>query len=409
MSNKFIKSLSVLMMGSAFSNVLIVITTPILTRLYTPEEFGHLSVFLSVLFTLSIIASLRLETAIPLPKKDKDAHQLAILSIAVVVIISTLTFIVTLLIPFQEKYIFLVSFSLFGIGLYQVFNAWAIRVESFGVISKAKIAMNGGQLSVQLLLGVFQFGLIGLLVGEVVGRIAGSISYMKQFKIHFPTRQVVNLPLMKQVTSRYKSFPLLSNWAALINSFGSQLPTFFLAFHFDPTTAGLVFLAQRIGNIPEGLIGFSASQVYISQAAIYARTSIKEIESFFWEIVKKMLIMGAFAMIAASITIPFVIELVFGEVWKDSGVYLQILAILYLMKIIINPISGNFIIFEALTFQIISECIRLLFIGGSILIAYFYFSSPYAAMICITLISSLGYFIHGFFAWFVMKRRLANI
>ena len=64
------------MAGTALSNLLIILTTPLLTRLYTPEEFGVYSVFLSLLFIGTILVSLRYETAIPLPEDDDDAFHL---------------------------------------------------------------------------------------------------------------------------------------------------------------------------------------------------------------------------------------------------------------------------------------------------------------------------------------------
>ena len=151
LSNHFIRSLSVLMAGTAFANVLIVATIPVLTRLYTPEEFGELSVFLSILFTVQIIASMRYETAIPLPKKNVDAFHLLVLSSFIVILMSIFAFIFIRFFPIAQffempglsKYIWLLALSLLGMGFCQALNLWAIRTEEYTAMSKSKVMMNG--------------------------------------------------------------------------------------------------------------------------------------------------------------------------------------------------------------------------------------------------------------------------
>lgn len=412
LSNKFIRSLSILMAGTAFANILIIATIPVLTRLYTPEQFGELSVFLSILFMGQIITSLRYETAIPLPEKEDDAFHLFILSSIIVVLISCLAFVVLTFFPIAHffnmpslsKYIWLLSLSLFGIGLFQVLNLWTIRTEEYSTMSKAKVMMNGGQVTSQVMLGFFHLGLLGLLVGEVFGRFLGTIAYLKNIsKANLGLKQF-QMKTLLTVMKRYKSFPLVSSWSSIIGSFGNQLPVFFLATIFDAKTVGFFFLAQKVLTIPEGLLGFSASQVYLSQSAQQSRMSYEKFNFFFWDIVKKMVFMGVGIIGLVVLVAPPLVHIVFGENWAEAGTYIQILSILFLMKIIVNPITANFYVFEALKIQMISECIRFLLIALSIFIAIRYIESPTLSILCISIISSVGYLVHGFFSWYVMKR-----
>ncbi|RFU64882.1 lipopolysaccharide biosynthesis protein [Peribacillus glennii] len=411
-TNHFIKSLSVLMAGTALSNVILAVTTPLMTRLYTPEEFGNLSVFLSILFSVSVIASLLYDSAIPLPEKDIDAFHLFILSSLIVIGMSIVILIVVVFLPVTAffdvpvlgKHIWLLSLSLLGIGLFHILNAWALRKEDYQSISKAKLIMNGSQISAQIMLGFSQLGLIGLLIGEVMGRIAGTLGYLKLLKKDEVPLKQLNMKELKKVTKRYKSFPLISSWSALLNSLGNQLPTFFLAAHFDPKTAGWFFLAQKILTVPEGLLGFSAQQVYLSQSAQQARASPERFMSFFWDTIKKMFVMGIIVIGMIAFIAPYAVKIVFGQQWSEAGDFLQILSILYLMKIIVNPLSANFYVTEALKYQVISEIIRFLLICLSIFLSAYYFESPEASLTCISLMSSLGYLVNGLFSWYVIKK-----
>jgi len=400
------------MAGTAFANLLIFATIPILTRLYTPEEFGKLSVFLSILYTIQIIASLRYETAIPLPKKNEDAFNLLALSSIIVVLMSALILIIVTLFPVMDffrmpmlsKYIWLLSLSLLGMGLFQALNLWTIRTEEYQAMSRAKIMMNGGQVSYQIIFGFFHLGILGLLLGEVLGRVSGTLTYWKRIdKKEFKLKSL-SFEKMFLLMNRYKSFPIVSSWSSVLGSFGTQLPVFFLAVAFDTKTVGLFFLAQKILTVPEGVLGFSASQVYMSQSAQKIGVSEEKFDQFFWDIVKKMTLMGVGIIGLVVLIAPPAIQIVFGDGWEKAGTYIQILSILYLLRIIVNPITANFYVFEALKIQMFSECIRFSLIGISIFIAVNYIESSTLSILCISILSSIGYLVHGFFAWYVMKR-----
>ncbi|PUB15872.1 lipopolysaccharide biosynthesis protein [Paenisporosarcina sp. OV554] len=411
LKNPFIRSLSVLMAGTALTNLIIVLTTPLLTRLYTPEEFGVYSVFLSLLFTGTILVSLRYETAIPLPEDEDEAFHLLVLSIILAFIVSALLCILFFFIPISkllnvpelETYMWMLSLSLLGIGIFQAFNSWALRDEQYMMISRAKMTMNSSQITSQLSLGLFQLGLPGLLIGEIIGRMTGSLDYFRLIKRTHKAVSKISAKSLVKVLIGYKSYPIVSSWAALINSLGTQMPIFYLAAHFDAKTAGWFFLAQKILTIPEGLIGFSASQVYLSQAAQTARNSQEHFRQFFWDTVKKMIVIGLIIIGLVALCAPLAIKIVFGEQWIQAAEFIQILSVLYFMKIIINPISANFYVFNALGKQFISELIRFILICVSLFLALEFFVTPTTSLLCISLVSASGYIIHGIFAWSTIK------
>lgn len=409
--NSFMRHLSVLMAGTAVSNLLIICTTPILTRLYTPEEFGSLSIFLSILYTLTIMVSLRYESAIPLPKKEEEAYHLLVLSMILTFLMSIITFLTifvlqvngVLNIPGIGGNAWLIAISLLGIGLFQALNCWSIRTEEFDTISKAKVMMNSGQVGSQMLLGFLYPSVIGLLIGEVIGRFSGAFTYLKKMDWSRFRSYGFSFVQIKMVSKRYKSFPLLSSWSALLNNFGTQLPVFFLVAVFDTKTAGFFFLAQKILTVPEGLLGFSASQVYMSQAANQARQSYEEFRLFYWGIVKKMIFLGGVAIGAITLIAPPLIQVIFGDEWIETGSFLQALALMYVMRIIVHPLVANFYVFEAFKTQIVAELVRFILILISILLSLQLYASPVISILWISIGSSLGYAVIGYFSWYTMK------
>jgi O-antigen/teichoic acid export membrane protein len=68
---RFARSVAVVTAGSALGQGLVVASAPLLTRLYTPVDFGVLAVYGSIVSLVAVAASLRYELAIALSRHDK--------------------------------------------------------------------------------------------------------------------------------------------------------------------------------------------------------------------------------------------------------------------------------------------------------------------------------------------------
>ena len=70
-----------LVAGAGIGQALTLIISPILTRLYTPSEFGVYTFFISIVGGAALVATLRYEMAIILQKDEKQAINMASLSL----------------------------------------------------------------------------------------------------------------------------------------------------------------------------------------------------------------------------------------------------------------------------------------------------------------------------------------
>ena len=59
-----------MMIGTTAGQAASVVLAPVLTRLYSPTQFGYLSVYSAVLGIFGVVASLGLELAIPICMAD---------------------------------------------------------------------------------------------------------------------------------------------------------------------------------------------------------------------------------------------------------------------------------------------------------------------------------------------------
>ncbi len=65
------RAVAVLVTGTAFGQLIVLAASPLVTRLYTPADFGVLGVFSAFLGILGIAVTLRYELAIPLPRTTR--------------------------------------------------------------------------------------------------------------------------------------------------------------------------------------------------------------------------------------------------------------------------------------------------------------------------------------------------
>ena len=67
--SKIQKNIATLVTGTMIAQAIPIAISPILTRLYTPAEFGSFALYMSIVSILVVIATARYELAIVLPKK----------------------------------------------------------------------------------------------------------------------------------------------------------------------------------------------------------------------------------------------------------------------------------------------------------------------------------------------------
>lgn len=409
--NKFISALSILIAGSAVSNLILICITPILTRLYTPEEFGVLSVYSAVLYMLMVIVSLRYDGAIVLPRNKKDAYTLLYIANLSTLMVSVVVFVLTQFLPLSSwfdlptaaNYFWFIAISLYFVGLFQNFNNWALRMEAYGVISKSKVVMNTSQGGSQLVFGFLQFGLLGLIIGEVIGRIAGALKYSqfykKDIKISLKTTKKDAISLAK----RYIKFPLISSISGLLFSLGTNLPTLFLATYFDVQSAGYYYLAQKLLTVPENLIGFSATQVYLTQVAQLVNEG-ESVKQYCIETIKKLVIITLVVMLVIDVATPVIFKYVFGNEWSTTVRFIQILSIMYFTKIVLQPLNSIFQIYEAFYSQVSGEIIRFILIVIAIVTSFIFSATNVQALWSISILTTVGYIICALLAWQVLKK-----
>ncbi|MDN5539770.1 MAG: oligosaccharide flippase family protein, partial [Comamonas sp.] len=76
----FARSVLTLLTGTAFAQAIPLIISPVLTRLYSPDEFGAYALYTAIVSVLVVVATGQYENAVLLPKKELHAFSLVALA-----------------------------------------------------------------------------------------------------------------------------------------------------------------------------------------------------------------------------------------------------------------------------------------------------------------------------------------
>lgn len=386
--NRFARSVSVLAGGTAVGQAIVVLASPLLTRLYTPEDFGILAIFASILGILGIIASLSYHLAIPLPESDEKSAQVLVLSFFIVL---GMTLICALIVwwfgadiasllntPGLAPYLWLVPPGLLLLGSYQVLNYWAIRNRVFSAIARTKLTQALSMTVVQL--GGFALGPLALLLGRVFGQAAGVLVLFKaSITPRKETFQKIRAREIAQVAYRYRRFPIYSTWGGGFNQIGSELPPLLFAALFNPAIAGIYMLAHRVLQMPAALIGQSVAQVFLPKAVDASREGL--LAPLVLSMHRNLAHIAMSPALILLLTGPELFLFTFGNDWAQAGEFSQWMAPWIYLVFISSPLSNVTSIMEQQAVAAVFNAFQLLIRLAAILIGAWYESVTLALIL----------------------------
>jgi len=347
-SQGFVKSVGVLVGGTAFGQALMVLVLPLLTRLYTPADFSLVAVYTSVLGIVAVAACLRLEIAIPLPLRDEDAINLLALALCCSAGVAVLSGIIVGLLPDQivglikqpnlQPYLWLLPLGIWFSSSYAALQFWMIRKKNFSVIAKTRMTQAVGSAGIQAGLGWIGIAPLGLLLGQMINSGAGIFGLAQNvLRNNSISLRSVNWQSMKRLLFEYKRFPKYSIFESLANSINTQLPIIIIAALAAGPEAGFFMLGSRLMHAPMALIGGAVAQVYLSQAPEELRKGT--LGKFSAHIIGGLMKAGVGPLIFACIVAPVAVPLVFGDQWQRAGDLITWMGPWFIMEFLVSPIS----------------------------------------------------------------------
>lgn len=409
MESRLLKNILKLVKGTLIAQIISLLFYPIITRIYTPEDFGEFALIIGVASFFTVIATLRYEFAIILPKSNIHAKNIAslsfILPFLIVAIYTVLSLILISLFDeintfFTDSIIFIfIPLAILLVGIYQTLYYWCNRFDLYNEMANSRIFNTLLNSFAAVTLGLLTNNVWGLLLGYLIGYMS-SIVYMllknkgilKEIKSSFNLKRIVyNL-------KKYKNLPLFNSFHALLDVASLQGTVILMGIFYNNYYLGLFSLTWRVLKIPLVFIGGAVSQIYTKEAATLFANK-KKIRPLFIKTTLNM-----FVISLPIFTILFFLGepmfvYVFGETWRGSGEYVKYLVPWLMINFIGSSITQTVIIINkqktALIFAVMQTITILLVISIS-----GYNSIAFEQMLLyLSITGSITTFIYGFWIY----------
>ena len=342
------RNVALLSGGTAFAQGLAVFVLPILTRLYTPEDFDLLAIYVATVGILTVVSCLRFDIAIPLATDDADGMALLFISLAFAAVTSLLLTVLVLVfpdfatslvgIPIKTSWLYMVPAGVFFASVYNALQYWSSRQRRFGLITQTRLTRATGGATSQMLAGFISPSPFGLLFGHMIYSGLGVWGLIKN-TLRNDRHAIKSLSFnsVLEVIIKFQRFPRWSVPEALFNTLGVQLPIILIAANAIGPEAGFLIISLRVMSLPMALIGSSVAQVFIAEAPL--RHEEGSLRSFtvqtLWTLAKiggpPLVLIGAFS--------PLLFPIVFGPDWERSGWLVMWMTPCCLLQFLASPVS----------------------------------------------------------------------
>lgn len=409
LKNQSNRNIFTLLLGTSAAQAIPVLASLVLTRLYTPEEFGLLAVFLSIVSLLGSIVTLRYELAILVPKQEEDAVNITILSIVSTIIGSIILLIILFLFDRQilamlnveqlGNWLYLIPVATLFMGLYSSLNYLATRAGIFKTISQTRVYQAlSGALS-QILLGIAHFGVGGLVIGATLtnffGNLRVSMELFEKYSTEFRNARINEVLVLAK---RYSDYPKFSVPSTIFNIASIHLMSFIIPVFYSVSLLGQYSISQRILILPMKTISNSLSQVFLNEAANEIKKHNTAQKSF-KNTSKKLILIGLPLYTLLFLFIKDLIIIAFGEQWQVAGEISKILIILLFFRFIVGPLSNVLNLYEKQKTILIWQTSLFILTLLSFLISVLLDLSFYNFITFYVLLLSADYILMFFISW----------
>jgi O-antigen/teichoic acid export membrane protein len=400
------KSALILVTGAGASQLILLIASPLITRVFSPTEFGAFVVFAAVASTLSVIAAGTYEQAIVVARQSKWAANLLALSLILSIVFASLVlFIVITLIIFQKSsivqiqidafYVYLPA-ALFAGCVNSIMIQWLLREGGYRLISIARIFQSLGVVALQLGLPVVISAKSDVLVyGYIFGLLASAVILgFNSFKLTNYSAARISFKSLALVSMRFSDFPKFMIVGQFANVLSSSLLIVLMGILYGAEIAGFCSLAYRVLAAPTALLINAFGEVYKTESAKVYNIS-RNCRGLFLKSARSLAIYSAIPALVFLFFGETIFAAIFGEKWKGAGGISSILAVLIYFQCVSTPLASTVLLANLQRYDMWWQILRVLCCGGGIFLGYFY-ESYYASITIYVIALSLLYVLHFF-------------
>jgi O-antigen/teichoic acid export membrane protein len=345
--------MATLALGSGIGRIIGIASIPVLTRLYSPEDFGVLAVFTALVAILAPLVTLRYALALPLPRHDGVAMNMLALStglmlgltglIALAISLWGAPLLALVSMQVLTPWSWLIALGVLGSAVYELLTMWATRRRAYKVIAQTNVTQSAAGALVKIGLGLAALQPLGLIVGQVVAQTGGVGRLISGFWAEMRANwRHVRASRIRKAAWRYRGFPVWRVPSQFLMVFSIQAPMLVSAIFFTPSEVGQLSVALMLVLLPANLISQSVGKAHYAEAAL-SGSDYNKLDIMTKSVFKRMLLISVIPSFAIFMLAPTVVPIALGSDWALSGLLAAILTLSLLAQMssqsIINTLT----------------------------------------------------------------------
>ncbi|HCZ5543081.1 TPA: type 8 capsular polysaccharide synthesis protein Cap8K [Staphylococcus aureus] len=359
--NKFIGDSFLMILSSGIAQVILIITTPIITRLYSPAEFGEFTIFSNIAMILIPIINARYDLLIVNAKNDRSANILSqisfLISLLILLILIPILAISAWLYPnFILDFIFIII-MLFLVSLTNIFTNYLNKERKYKVLSLINVFRAGSMALLQIIFGLLSLGSLGLIIGFSLSYITGITLGYKTFKKHFNI--VRNKEETKALFLENKNQLVYSTPSILLNSLSFSVVVFFIGILYTNTEVGIYGMAIRVLGIPVTIISLGLSKIFMQQANDYY-IERGNFRNLLLKFSSTLVIVSIILYVPLYLFSEELVNILLGHSWVDAITIIKIVIPLFVIRLIVSTVSLSVIVLQKQQLELILQALFLI-------------------------------------------------
>jgi O-antigen/teichoic acid export membrane protein len=354
-NSSFLKNALTLISSTVVAQLLPIVTAPILTRIYSPDDYGVLGIYMAISGLFSVFSTLGYANAIMIAKEEDEARKLMTICMYNALFVALISLLVVLILrgviskyfqleKLSDIYLYFIPFTVLLNGLNSALSVWANRKGQYKRMAFSRIGTSVLTPSISIFFGLVYHSFFGLFLGLIAGQfIFTFVLWFQSLKDDIQLFQFFNLNLLKTFYIKHKNFFTFSLPADFINNFTNQIPVFMLSTLAGTAIVGQYNMSNRMLGLPSSFISGSIGEVFKQRATEdYHKTGsclpifIKTLKTLFFLSLPIFSLIFFFG--------PDLFAFAFGAKWRQAGEFSRIMALMFFFRFFVSPLTYTFFI-----------------------------------------------------------------
>jgi O-antigen/teichoic acid export membrane protein len=347
----FVRDLTTLITGRVAAFIFTLAATPLISRLFTPEDYGVGALFAALTLIAVAVASLTWERAVIVAKTRADALRLGRLGWYTLLFVAVIAWLGGMLawtcgftLPYSEAmggWAWLLPLAVIALGAGQIVDGWLTREKRFKPIARSEVALAAVTMGLRIACGALTGSSVwAMITSQVIGRVAKIFVAIRAIEPRALRRMACGrIWRLRSVAARYRDFPLHGAPNQLLRNFSQELPTVVFGVMFAPAVVGYYAMASRLARLPLNLASVALQRVVMQKFAELHNNG-RALAPVYAKVTIGLAVIALPAFIFLMLWGEWLCTLVLGRRWTIAGQYVVILAPWLYVLWISNPASA---------------------------------------------------------------------